>query len=180
MSNASREAPLPLQTLVGDSAGIISFTTVKGSYGWLGNMAPFPLVHQGVRYRTPEALFQCLRFDGAPEIQEKIRAQASPMAAKWTARDHAGRLRIPLRDAADLDRMRLCLKLKLEQHPSLLPLIAATVGRTLIEDCTARPADPEIDGGTVRHPFWGMARNCGLWRGNNALGTLWMELRDAK
>jgi len=94
MSNASREAPLPLQTLVGDSAGIISFTTVKGSYGWLGNMAPFPLVHQGVRYRTPEALFQCLRFDGAPEIQEKIRAQASPMAAKWTARDHAGRLRI--------------------------------------------------------------------------------------
>jgi hypothetical protein len=25
-----------------------------------------------------------------------------------------------------------------------------------------------------------MARNCGLWRGNNALGTLWMELRDAK
>jgi predicted NAD-dependent protein-ADP-ribosyltransferase YbiA (DUF1768 family) len=168
---------IPLQTLVAGQAGIISFGKTRGPFGWLGNMAPFPVVHLGVRYRTTEALFQCLRFDGEPGIQERIRAQASPMAAKWAGGDQAARLRVPLRDAGDLDRMRLCLRLKLEQHPTLQALLAATGANVLIEDCTARPTDPEIDGGTVQYPFWGMARRYGLWRGNNALGCLWMELR---
>jgi predicted NAD-dependent protein-ADP-ribosyltransferase YbiA (DUF1768 family) len=177
VNQATLATPLPMQTLVVGQAGLISFGVVKGPFGWLGNMAPFPVVHLGVSYRTTEALFQCLRFDGEPEIQEMIRSQASPMAAKWTAGDHAGRLRVPLRDAADLDRMRLCLRLKLEQHPTLPAILAATGASILVEDCTARPTDPEIDGGTVQHPFWGMARRAGLWQGNNALGCLWMELR---
>ena len=179
MSEAIPSCPLPLQTLDTAKVGVISFTTVKGPFGWLGNMAPFPIVYRDLTYRTPEALFQCLRFEGEPEIQQVIREQRSPMAAKWKAGDFSGRLKVPLRDAADLDRMRLCLRLKLEQHPALVAQLAATGSNVIVEDCTARPSDREIDGGVVPNPFWGMNRMGSIWRGNNALGVLWMDLRNS-
>ncbi len=180
MSPSLPAASLPLLCHRAGEVGILSFTTVKGPDGWLSNMAPFPIAYNDRCYRTSEALFQCLRFDGEPEVQERIRAQASPMAAKWTAGDYAARLRVPLRDDADLDRMRLCLRLKLAQHPMLLARLAVTGSNVLVEDCYARPTDPEIDGSVVCYPFWGMARSRGVWRGNNALGCLWMELRGSE
>jgi hypothetical protein len=41
----------------------IAFTKVALSFGWLGNMAPYPIVYEAKLYRTTEALFQALRFD---------------------------------------------------------------------------------------------------------------------
>jgi ribA/ribD-fused uncharacterized protein len=152
---------------------IIAFTKVSLPYGWLGNMAPFPIAYEGLEYRTSEALFQCLRFAGHPAVQELIRAQRSPMAAKMTARAHRHLLKRTTWDEAedDIERMRLCLELKLAQHPDLLPQLIATGDAVLIEDCTKRPHGSSM--------FWGAVFSNGAWVGRNVLGKLWMELRSS-
>ena len=61
---------------------VIRFTKVALPYGWLGNMSPFPLIFGGKEWRTSEALFQALRFKDE-SIQELIRAEKSPMGAKF-------------------------------------------------------------------------------------------------
>jgi predicted NAD-dependent protein-ADP-ribosyltransferase YbiA (DUF1768 family) len=77
---------------------IIAFTKVKLPYGWLGNMSPFPIEHDGKTWRTTEALFQALRFEDE-EIRELIREQKSPMAAKMMAKKHRESMTIqPLSD----------------------------------------------------------------------------------
>ena len=42
---------------------VIAFTSVNLPFGWLGNMSPYPLQHEGHPFLTAEALFQSLRFD---------------------------------------------------------------------------------------------------------------------
>lgn len=98
--------------------------------------------------------------------------EASPMAAKMIARKNRAKLgRGEQWDEAeiDIDLMRLCLRLKVEQHPYLIPLLLETNSRNLIEDCSARPRESAL--------FWGSVRDMGYWRGRNVLGNLWMELR---
>lgn len=61
-------------------AKIIAFTKVDLPYGWLGNMAPYPVAYEDLTYRTTEALFQALRFKDRA-IRQQIHAEKSPMAA---------------------------------------------------------------------------------------------------
>jgi predicted NAD-dependent protein-ADP-ribosyltransferase YbiA (DUF1768 family) len=160
---------------------VIAFTNVAYPYGWLGNMSPYPIDYQGVHYRTTEALFQCLRFPNSSRARRAIRAEKSPMGAKMLAKTYRGQLKVPLRDKADLKRMELCLRLKCRQHPQLREWLVKTGKAVLIEDCTARRKDIEIDGTGPANglPFWGVAWNPGTrcWEGVNALGVLWMKLR---
>jgi len=39
----------------------IWFKKVAEPYGWLGNMAPYPITYKGIVWSTREALFQSLR-----------------------------------------------------------------------------------------------------------------------
>jgi ribA/ribD-fused uncharacterized protein len=152
---------------------VVAFTKVDLPYGWMGNMAPYPLQCKGKRYLTSEALFQCLRFEGHPTVQEEIRAESSPMAAKMKAKKH----KALLQEAAgvlgepDLERMKVCLKLKLEQHPRLKLLLLQTGQKQIIEDSSKRASKSGL--------FWGAKwiPEKGKWEGNNALGKLWMEIR---
>lgn len=147
---------------------MILIRKVKDPYGWLGNMSPHPIEHQGLKYLTTEALFQCLRFD-SQEITELIRAKKSPMSAKMVAKSHADKRIVEPLSTQDVDNMRLCLKLKIEQHPKVLTDLLATGEEEIVEDCTKRPYGSGI--------FWGMAFQKGHWTGDNILGKLWMELR---
>jgi hypothetical protein len=152
---------------------IVTFTKVRLPYGWLGNMSPYPVEYEGKVYRTSEALFQALRFEGFAEVQEEIRAQKSPMSAKMVAKKYSELLNGTGEwDEADddIDRMRLCLELKLEQHPELIQMLVDMGDAMIIEDCTARP------GGSAK--FWGAVLEDGRWQGRNVLGNLWMELRN--
>ena len=161
----------------------ISFTDVKGDYGWLGNMSPHIVKYKDEWYRTAEALFQCMRYEGFPQVQGEIKAAKSPMTAKMVAKKHraliAGRETEAEKETHDLARMHECLLLKLQAHPDLKRRLMATKDARIIEDCTKRPRGSGL--------FWGMARiekklpdgtTVADWQGRNELGKLWMAIRD--
>ena len=149
---------------------IIAFTKVALPFGWLGNMAPYPVTYGGKTWRTTEALFQALRFEDE-SIRESIRQKASPMAAKMIAKKHKASMVVEPMSSADLDNMRLVLRLKLQAHPALRQQLLATGAARLVEDCSRRAKGSGL--------FWGAARREGQWVGENWLGRLWMEVRGS-
>jgi len=160
------------QPLVGKN-GLIAFTKVNLPYGWLGNMAAEPVVYQGKRYRTSEALFQCMRFEGHPAVQQAIRDCASPMAAKMTAKKHRQLIQgtVEFMGTEDVERMRLCLRLRVEQHSGIKRMLLATGERLLVEDVSKRRGPSALFWGA----YWDAAQE--VWVGQNTLGSCWMELR---
>lgn len=153
---------------------VISFTKVSLPHGWLGNMSPFPIEFGGKTWRTSEALFQALRFNDE-DIQEQIRAEKSPMGAKMVMKSHSDSIILEKHGKKDLMNMKMCLKIKLAQHPELVDLLLATGDLPIIEDVTKR-------GDSGGNCFWGamqVENEEGFhWVGNNALGKLWMEIRE--
>lgn len=150
----------------------IAFTKVNLPYGWLGNMAPYPVEYDDKVWRTSEALFQALRFAPDDRIREEIRSQKSPMAAKMTAKKHVDRMIIAPHSPADVGQMAMVLRLKVRsQEPGLRLALLDTGDARIIEDCSNRPRGSGL--------FWGAARQPdGSWKGQNVLGELWMKLRD--
>ena len=149
---------------------VITFTKVKLPYGWLGNMSPFPIEHEGKSWRTSEALFQSLRFDDE-SIRELIREQKSPMAAKMMAKKHKELMKIkPLSDDDHMNMMQ-CLMLKIKQHPQLIDELLATDDSIIVEDVTSR-------GAKGSNLYWGAVFNeNGELIGENRLGQAWMRIR---
>ncbi len=141
---------------------------VKEQHGWLGNMSPYPIEFNGKRFRTTEALFQSLRFEDE-EVIEEIRAEKSPMAAKFVAKRNKERLVIEPCGEKDIENMRVCLQIKISQYPELRELLLATEDAEIVEDCSKRKRGSGL--------FWGAALEGDIWEGQNWLGTLWMELR---
>lgn len=141
---------------------------VKEPFGCLGNMSPHPVEWQGKEYRTSEALFQAMRFDDE-DVIEAIRKEKSPMAAKMVAKKHRAQMTVEPMSEADLDNMRICLRLKVEQHPELREQLLATGEDQIVEDCSKRKRASGL--------FWGAALDGTDWVGKNQLGRLWMELR---
>lgn len=155
---------------ISPSVEVIAFTKVALPYGWLGNMAPFPIMYGGKMWRTSEALFQALRFADDDSIRETIRLQTSPMAAKMTAKKNRERMVVTPQSAADLALMRQVLRLKVESHHMLRGDLIDTGNALIIEDSTNRQNSSGL--------FWGAARQAdGSWKGANQLGHAWMELR---
>jgi len=150
----------------------ITITKVKEEGGWLSCMSAYPVTYQGIQYKTCEALFQSLRFEGYPDIQKTIQECPSPMGAKMIARKNRELLNRGTKwDEApsDIPLMKMCLKLKLEQHPELKDKLIATGNATIIEDCTTHDRE------SAR--FWGAVKENGKWVGENVFGKLWMEIR---
>lgn len=147
----------------------IAFTSVKKPYGWLGNMAAFPLQYEGLTWRTPEALFQALRFED-PAVREDIRGKTSPMSAKFAAKAKRSRMVVAPMSGPDAANMEAVLRLKLRQHPDLRRQLLETGDRPIIEDTSRRPNRSGL--------YWGAALRDGRWVGENILGKIWMKLRD--
>lgn len=150
----------------------ITITKVKEESGWLSCMSAFPVTHKQIYYKTCEALFQALRFERYPDIQKEIRECPSPMGAKMIARKNREKLNRGTKwDEApsDIPLMKMCLKLKLEQHPELKEKLLATSDAIIIEDCTTHDRE------SAR--FWGAVKKDGQWTGKNNFGKIWMEIR---
>lgn len=162
----------------------ISFTKVALEDGWMGNMSPHPIVYEGVTWKTAEALFQALRFDGQTEvgqqIREAIRTEKSPMGAKMVAKKQVNARVVEPLSNQDKDNMRMVLRLKFDQHPELQKKLRQTAQFSIYEDCSARRPSPwgaikviNPDHDPERSLSWAFK-----WQGMNLLGTMLMELRD--
>lgn len=88
------------------------FYRVRESLGGLSNMSPdFPYRIGDVEIASSEHHYQASRFPDAPEIQELVLAQKTPMAAKRTAYEHIDRTREDWQEGnANLQVMRHCLR----------------------------------------------------------------------
>lgn len=147
----------------------ISFTKTNFPYGWLGNMFAAPITYQGQIWRTSEALFQALRFEDLT-IRELIRNDKSPMGAKMISKPYKTKRVVEPMSQEDIDNMRLCLRLKFEQHPDLKEKLLKTGDHIIFEDVKDRKG--------ARHKFWGAVNTNGQLDGQNMMGKLLMELRD--
>jgi ribA/ribD-fused uncharacterized protein len=132
-------------------------------------MAPFRIEYQEQRWLTSEALFQAMRYNDL-KVREIIRNEKSPMAAKMKAKSHKASMVVEPCSPADLDNMRLCIRLKFDQNPLIKEKLLKTHPHELVEDVSNRNGS--------RHEFWGARRKDGGWSGQNVMGKLLMELRD--
>ena len=145
----------------------VVFRKTKEEFGGLSNMAAgFAIEVNGIRIRSPEALYQACRFPHRPELQRHILEQRSPMTAKMVgkpyvhdSRDDWDRVRVAI--------MRWCLQIKLAQNWSRFSeLLLATGDRPIVED-------------SRRDDFWGaIPVDSDTLSGMNVLGRLLMELRE--
>jgi predicted NAD-dependent protein-ADP-ribosyltransferase YbiA (DUF1768 family) len=68
--------------------------------------------------------------------------------------------------------MKMCVKLKLEQHPHLVKELKETGKCKIYEDVSSR-------GKRGSNLFWGALMENGSWVGQNHLGNIWEEIRDS-
>jgi ribA/ribD-fused uncharacterized protein len=157
----------PLRTYLRGEAVVVYKT--KEDYGGLSNMAAgYPLLINGTRILTSEALYQACRFPHMPEVQKTIIAQNSPMTAKMKSKPHRKESRTDWDDVR-YKIMRWCLRVKLAQnYEEFGRLLHATRDRPIVEQ--SRNDD-----------YWGakLADESGdVLIGQNVLGRLLMELRE--
>lgn len=149
----------------------ISFTKVSLPYGWLGNMSPHPVVHEGIEYPTSEHLFQLLRYDPSHVVWTEIPKIKSPMGAKMAMKKYHGENIVEPLSEKDFENMSYCLALKLERNPELVDLLKESGEERLVEDVTKRQHGNNM--------VWGCALIDDEWVGVNVLGDLWEEIRTA-
>lgn len=148
--------------------GAVAFRRTDEPFGFLSNMAAgFPLSAGGREWRTSEALYQAARFPLAPDLQEEIRSQASPMAAKMVTKPHRELRGRGDWEAVRLEVMRWVLRLKVLQGPGFGAKLASTHDLIIIED-------------SRKDRFWGAVASgdTGVLHGENWLGRLLMEVRS--
>lgn len=160
------------------------FNETHATFGWLSNMSAHPVRCEGKAYKTAEHLFQCLRFEGKPDVvfdnpdesksfitpaqvQREILEQPSPLMAKGVAKKY--RKYFITTKEEDIQIMRKVVRLKLIQNPMFVRNLIYTEG-DIIEDSSNRRKGSGL--------FWGAAKMPdGEWVGDNNLGKIWMELR---
>ena len=148
----------------------VVFYKVGEEYGGLSNMSnDFPLVVDGVRLGSSEALYQACRFPQRPDWQREVLDAPHAMRAKMAARKEGRRKQ---HTRADWERvqeavMRWCLRVKLAQHVTRFGgLLRRSAPRPIVEQ-------------SRKDRFWGaVLEKDGVLRGENRLGLLLMELRD--
>ena len=145
----------------------VAFKKTKDEYGGLSNMAPgFPLLINGIKIGTSEALYQACRFPHLPKVQHIIIDERSPMTAKMRSRAY---LIYSRQDWAlvRVNIMRWCLRVKLAQNwDKFSELLLSTGQKPIVEKCNTKD-------------FWGAKFiDPNTLVGTNALGRLLMELRE--
>ena len=147
---------------------VIVFHKTRDAFGGLSNMAAgYPLRIGDVRARTSEALYQACRFPHRADVQARILAEASPMAAKMVSKPFRGDTR-PDWDEVRVDIMRWCLEVKLAQHIGRFgSLLLSTGGKPIVEL-------------SRKDRFWGAvpSKDAATLDGSNVLGLLLTDLRE--
>lgn len=154
------------------SGDIAGFRFTKAEHGIFSNMHPdfpisVPTASAYIRVDSSETVYQVLKFPSNPEAQALIIAAGTPKGGKQAARAIRSGLRQDWDGPGRISAMRLALRLKLAQHrDAVCAALEATGDRPIVEISN-------------KDAFWG-AKPVGndLFIGCNALGRLWMELRE--
>lgn len=150
----------------------IAFTKSSAPFGWMGNMSRYKIFYNDKEWGSTEALFQALRFPENSPFREEIRLAKNGFEAKQVAKANRDKMSVTPTSEEDLDNMRLCIRLKIEQHSELKPILIGSKGINIYEDVTKR-------GDVGSNLIWGaIKQEDGTWVGENIMGVLWMELRD--
>ncbi|MDR3561320.1 MAG: NADAR family protein [Negativicutes bacterium] len=150
-----------------DFPDMVKFTASDIQHGWMNNESEHDVEHDGQIF-SPLGLYYWLRFAGHPEIQDDVVLQIWPEDTERVAKKHRQILGEP-DEKTDVQLMRRCLRLKLQEHQYLVKKLMATGDKLLVADFTANPHGDAL--------FWGMMERDGQWIGQNWLGRIWMELR---
>jgi ribA/ribD-fused uncharacterized protein len=139
---------------------VIQFYSVSESYGEFSNFAAFPISLDGKVWPTSEHYFQAQKFDDT-EHAEAIRKIASPRIAARMGRDRKKPLRRDWEAVKD-EIMRVAVRAKFTQHPTLAKLLFETGDAVLVEH-------------TTNDSYWG---DGGDGSGKNMLGRILMQVRE--
>ncbi|MBL1408711.1 NADAR family protein [Sphingobacterium faecale] len=146
---------------------VITFSKTNEAFGELSNMSSsFPLFVNDIIVPSSEALYQAMRYSLFPKAQNEIIRQASPMTAKMISKKYNPYSRQDW-ELIKLKVMRWVMEIKLSQHwNKLAPILEETGNKAIVEL-------------SYKDQFWG-AKNIGnnQLEGKNALGRLWMDLRE--
>ena len=145
------------------------FWKTREQFGGLSNMAGgWRLRVHGIPVPSSEALYQACRFPDRPDVQERIIAQSSPMAAKMVSKPYRGEEDRPNWDNVRVEVMDWCLRVKLAQHwGRFSKLLLSTGDRPIVER-------------SRRDDFWGAKLSPDDTKtlvGQNVLGCLLEDLR---
>lgn len=146
---------------------VISFSSTKGKFGGLSNMAPgYSLFVNEIIIPNSEALYQACRFPLFPELQEEIIKQVSPMDAKRISRENTHLTRQDW-ETVKFSIMRWCIMVKLIQNRETFGSLLSSTGEKAIVEYSKKDkfwAASPIDSNTLQ--------------GVNALGRLLMDIRE--
>lgn len=145
---------------------VVSFRKTTEPFGGLSNMASgYPLIVNGIRFATSEALYQACKFPSHPDLQLLIVNEPSPMTAKMRIKPFKDKVREDWLDVR-VAIMEWCLCVKLYQHPNGFGgLLLSTNEKAIVED-------------SWKDTFWGAKRYGDFFEGNNILGQLLMRIRS--
>jgi ribA/ribD-fused uncharacterized protein len=152
------------------------FIKASDPFGCLSNMfqkdLKNKLVVNGMEYRSSEALYQTCRFPDYPELQEKVREQQSPMAAKMVTKPHRKEKCRHDWDDVRVDVMRWVLRVKLSYNfKQMGAYLKASNNNKFIDKSI-------VEISTKKDKFWGTVDDGnGNLDGINMMGLLLMELR---
>ncbi len=147
----------------------VVFCKTRERWGGLSNMAAgFPLRVNGENIRTSEALYQACRFPSRPDVQRMIVNERSPKAAKMRVDPYRQDYCRPDWGNVREKVMRWCLRVKLAQNFEKFRQLLQSTGTSQIVELSHMDV------------FWGARpEHDGLLHGENMLGLLLMELRNA-
>ena len=150
-----------------NSSEVITFSKTHDAFGELSNMSSsFPLYVNDIIIPSSEALYQAMRYSLFPKAQNEIIKQVSPMTSKMISKKYIQYSRQDW-DLIKLKVMRWVMEIKLSQHWNrLVPILEKTENKTIVEL-------------SHKDQFWGAKKNeHNQLEGINALGRLWMDLRE--
>ena len=139
----------------------------RKAWGAFSNFQPLavPIIAGPWRFKTSESICQAAKFPAHPDIQRRI-AEAPTAREAATIGRTPGLGIDPGWNARRVDIMRWVLRMKREANAAEIDAVLAATGeRPIVEVST-------------RDPRWGVRAVADRYEGNNALGRLWMELRQ--
>eukprot|EP00029_Vermamoeba_vermiformis_P011988 TRINITY_DN6797_c0_g1_i1.p1 TRINITY_DN6797_c0_g1~~TRINITY_DN6797_c0_g1_i1.p1 ORF type:complete len:257 (+),score=61.32 TRINITY_DN6797_c0_g1_i1:108-773(+) len=170
------------------SWGLIEKKLLLPDWQFLSNMSPINFTLNGHEYASVEHYFQSepLRpyihqSDEILQAFNEVLSAPDGFAAKRANKKHSDLIiklwgdTQPSFSSIKTDVMEKGVRAKVECHPAIKKLLKFTQGKQIIEDGGGHR---DVNAPEPGKPYWNMKIWRGQWYGENALGKIWMKIRD--